>query len=333
MKRNILIIILVLAAVFVALNYIAANHAGKKIDKSIKTQVDSLDTSLSVSYSKVHVGPFSGNINFSNVKLQNKMSEEQIHHLQLDLSYFDFLRIYFGGPKHGLKKLSSAKIHFKKISYLNHQSHRNISFGTLNISYHGNVWDAIQTLQSNKSLKHSQRFDIKATGLRYSNPNDSLGIFKSDSVHFHYVIPKTVKEKKQLRNSIQFANITWLLPAHIKNKYGLFIQGFGFPADSIPIAKTGCHFSGLSHKNIKVENGQIKTEPFTIKFDGNIVKDSTWSAARLAPMNIAIVNFSKKIKSELSGFGFFKTKGSKKKQNITFKLKGPISSPRVIQNK
>jgi hypothetical protein len=330
MKKAIPITLLILVAAFVAFNFYAANRAEKQVRKFIKLQVHSSPVPISVQYSKINVPPFRGYINFSHIKFRNKERTGNFEHIQINLGYFSFFRFYIVTPEAALKHASSVDIHFQKGAYTNHRTAQTFSFDSVTIHQHGNLWNALQIYLNKQAPHHKQRIHATAIGLYYSD--DSLGVFKSDTAHFHYIIQKPTA-KSLPRNSIQLKNITWTPPNHFQKKYAFFIKVLNFPLDSIPVKNIGCSFSDLNRQHINIEDGQIKTKPFTIKFHGSIIRNSTWSNAKLAPMNVSVVNFSNNLKNLLKSLGFFNGKKATAHQHISFRLTGPVNDIRVKSQK
>jgi hypothetical protein len=123
------------------------------------------------------------------------------------------------------------------------------------------------------------------------------------------------------------------LPGDYQQKYGMFLKGIGFSADSVKISQTGFSFSGLQRKRIKIKNGKFKTKPFTAEFKGTILQQMPWKDSKLSPLIINVVNMSDDLKNLLTNLGFFKNPKHKKQQHLSIRLTGPVNSPHVKQKK
>jgi hypothetical protein len=332
MKKAALIIILVIVAAFVAFNFYAAHKASRELDHDIKMRLSASNTPVDVSYSKINITPFRANINFSDVKFRNKNQTAQLGYFQIDMNYIDFWRINISGLKKGMQHISSVKIHFKKGSYEDHLTNRKFSFAAANIKENGNLWSGLMALLKKGPWHQKHIFTGTASKLVY-DPGDSLGIFKVDSARVHYIIPKANQGNPQPRDSIRFSHITWITPAYFHQNYKPMFKILGLPADSIPVAYIGCSFSALNQKHIEIKGGRIKTKPFTIKFHGTIIRDSTWNTARLAPLKVSIINLAPKLKNLLKNLGFFGSKKLNQTKSIAFRLVGPINNIQFKQGK
>ncbi len=333
MKKSILIGILVLIVGLFAFHFFAANQAEKQIDTAIQMQADSAGTALSVQYSSIEVSPFSGDIAFSDITVIQGNDIERSARLMVDLRYLDFLNIYLGGLEYGLEKLYAADMHLEKVSYLDRATMQEYSMATATVNYTGNMLDGIRTLFAGQPRSHRHQIDVNGTQLRYSRPKPIIGTFRSDSASLRLEYPKTTEENQDVTNSIQFKNITWSPPSRIQKKYGFFIQGFGYPLDAIPFSSTSTSFS-LEEDRIQIRDGQTRNDLFTLEFSGNIVKDSTWSGARLAPLNLRIVEPSEQFRNVLSNIEQLLGVSLSKGQNqIRFQLRGPITNPNITSPK
>lgn len=329
MKKYISIFILLIIAAFVAFNFYAAHRARKQINKFVQLEINSALVPVSVNYSKVKVPPFSGKINFSDVILKKSMTMIKIDRLQLQLGYFNFFRFYISKAKPALKHTSSADIHFKNLQYIDLKTHRKYFAHSLTIHQQGNLWDAVQSMLLKNPPHQTHVFDLTARQIGYKMPGDTLATLTSDSAYIHYIIPGKVNGKHGVQDSILFKGITWILPASYQKTYGMFLKILGLSPDSAKVGKAGFSFSGLNRKRIKIKNGVFKTKPFTLHFEGLILKRKPLLASKLSPLTINVVRMSDQLKKLITSFGLMKKQDLNKQGQLSFRLVGPIRSPQL----
>lgn len=329
MKKFISIFILLLVAAFVAFNFYATRQAKKHINKFVQLKINSAQVPFTVNYSKVKVPVFHGKISFSDVTFKKSPTIIQIDHLQINLGYFNLFRFYVSRAETALKHISSARIHIKHLQYTDIKTHKEYSVHSATIHQDGNLWDAVRAELQKSPPQQRHVLDLTAAQLRYVNLGGSFGTFKSDSAHLHYIIPGMMQGTPQPRDSLQFRGITWILPAAYQNKFGTFLKGFGLSSDSIGVSQAGFSFSGLNREQIKIKNGIFKAKPFTLYFNGLILKRIPWRVSELSPLTIKAVRISDQLKTFLTNFGFLNEQGQKNPKQLSFRLVGPIDSPQL----
>ena len=328
MKKFFLILLAIILVGLIAFHFIAANNAEQQIDTIIQAQADSLTVPTSVQYSSIDVSPFSGDIELKDVTVSVKSNIERASTIHIDLRYLDFLNITVSGVEYGMKNISSADVNFIKLSYLNRNTLQEASLAQAHLTYSGKLLDGIRTLILGEPLVSSHRFDVSGTQFRYSKPNAITGNFKSDSVTFRFESSRTTENLEPPTNAIVFKNIVWDPPSRFRKKYGFFIQGFGYPLDAIPFSNASTSFT-LAENSIQLSKGETKTDLFTLKFKGNIIKDSTWSSARLAPLKLQLTEPSEQFKNVLSNIEQLLGLSLPEGENmLQFQLRGPIQNPK-----
>lgn len=332
MRKVILILLGIILVGLFAFHFIAANQAESQIDATIQAQADSSAVPISVQYSTIDVSPFGGNLEFDDVTIIERANIERADHIFIDLSYLDFLKIYFSGVEQGLRDITDAEITLQNVSYVNRETMQEVSLAGAELRYRGNLWDAIKTTYLQQPAAFHHRLDITGQTLHYNKPSSTFGTFKSDSVSAHFELPDQKETSTDIDNSIHLQNITWSPPARVQKKYGFFIQGFGYPLDALPASEMGFSFTPAAN-GIQISNGSAQTDLFTVKFEGAIIKDPSWTQAQLAPLSISLVDLSEEFQNVLSNVEDLLGVSIPRDNNtITFQLVGPVLNPRIQQN-
>lgn len=335
MKKYIFITLLVVGAGLFAYHFIAADQAEQEIDRAIQAETDSSATPFSVKYSAIDVSPFSGNIDFADVTIIQQRNIERADNVQVDLEYFDFLRIYFNGIEEGLRQLAKAAILLDNVSHINRETMQELSVSQAEVRYRGNILDGLRRLMFDEPLTHSHHIDLAGAGIRYTKPNSLFGTFSSDSAALQFHFPKHTSDSTGTGTGgdILMKNITWDPPARFQKKYGFFIQGFGYKLNAIPVESVMGSMTRLSPNRVQIRSGIIETDLCTIRFEGIVRAAPTWDRARLDPLQITVVDLSQEFQNVLANMEQLLGVSLPKQQNqITFQLSGPITNPRISRN-
>lgn len=333
MKKFLFFTVLVVLVGLFVLHFVAANQAEKEIDKAIQAQVSASSASMSVQYSSISVSPFSGDVLFHDVTLIEESNIERTRLMNIDLQYFDFLNIYFNGVESGLKKLERGKIALSRVSFLNRESMQEFAIDTLNINYEGNMWDALQSLFTDRATNYAHAINFRGANGRYKKPNSPVGNFTADSAYVRFDLPKgTTHWRTDGAHDIKFKGINWAPPVSFQNKYGFFIQGFGYQLDAIPIDSAGAIYSMPNEHTLKLTNGFASTDLFKASFNGTVQRDSTWNTSVLTPLHISLVDLSDQFSNVLANVEQLlgiTIPGKVSDDEIHLQLVGPITSPRM----
>jgi hypothetical protein len=283
---------------------------------------------VSVHYSNIKTPPFTGKINFSDVTFKSSSDIIKMDQLQLRLGYINLFRFYVTKTENALKHTSSADIVISHLRFVNSKTQQEYSIDSTTIHQHGNLWDAVTAALKKKFPQQKHSIDLAAMHLQYKSGHYRLGTVESDSAYFHYVIQSQIKDTSSIQDSIRFSGITWLIPRSYQNQFGFFLKGLGLSPDSVNTPEAGLAFSSLNREQIKIRNGVFKTDPLTLHFKGSIRKRIPWQASKFNPLTIKVVDISNKLKSLLTGFGFFKQQ-QQNKNHFTFRLVGPMNRPQL----
>jgi hypothetical protein len=328
MKKFISIFVILIVAAFVAFNFYAAHRAKKQINKFLQENLNSAMIPVSVHYSNVKTPPFTGKIKFSDVTFKSSSDIIKMDHLQLRLGYINLFRFYVSKTENALKHTSSADIVISHLKFVNNKIRQKYSVDSTTIHQHGNLWDAVMALLKKRFPRQKHSVELTAKQLQYKGGHRGFGTVKSDSAYFHYIISGKNKDTTSVQDSIRFSGLTWLIPRAYQEQFGFFLKGLGLSPDSVNVAEAGLAFSSLHKEPVKIKNGVFKTDPLTLHFKGLIRKQIPWQVSKFNPLSIKVVHISNKLKSLLSGFGFFE-KQEQGKNHFTFRLVGPMNRPQL----
>lgn len=333
MKKFIIILAIILLAVFFGLHFVAANQAEKEIDKAIQAQVQSSPASVSVQYSSIDVSPFTGKIRMEDVTLIEDTNIERASSVTVDLGYFDFLNLYVEDIKTGLQEVSRGNVELLDISFVDRRTMQEFSADTVQAKYRGNLWDALQSIFSDRPTQFRHSVQLWGANGRYKKPSSSIGNFTADSLYARLDLPVGSEDwRHDGAHDIMLTGATWAPPSSFQNQYGFFIRGFGFPVNAIPIDSIGTIYSLSNSHTLKLTKGVIGTPLFNARFNGTIQSDSTWSSGVFAPLRISLTDLSNQFTSVLSNMEQLlgmSVPGKTADGEIRFHLVGPVSSPRM----
>lgn len=317
-----------------AYHFYAASNAETNLDTSIQEITTKLDPQLSVSYSKINVIPFSGDIHFTDLNIIRNKDIRRARSVQFDFSYFDFLNISLFGPEYGLKKISSGNISLRHVSLTDRESLTEVKLDSFEVNYQGDLWEllAMSFKDSTISNTSDHRFDAAGRQFTFSQP-EMLGIVKADSIllsnKFTNVSGVSIDS---LIGSASLVDITWNPPKYIQDKYRFFIQGFGYQTDSIPFRKASSDYNYESETSLlSIRKLNLQSELFTGSFSGDIKIDSdTFSESAIEEASIQIGNLSPQLENFLSNAEkLFGVKIPMTGNQLTISVSGTVQKPQV----
>lgn len=335
MKKYYLIGLFVLLAGIFAYHFLAANQAEEQIDEAIQEQVHKTGARLSIQYSSIDVSPFRGNILFRDVTVVRDATIQRSTDVLLDLSYQDFLKIYFRGIQFGLKYLTEANISLIQPTQVNRNSLTEIKFDTLYLTYSGNAWDGLRRSLMDSTFKIDHNLEAKGTGFRFAKPSTKLGLLKSPKINFDVVIAKgTSLSMPGGSGNARLTTVTWTPPAAFQQNYAFFIKGIGFQPDSIPIQRADFSWKmEPSMPGIDLNSGEIITELCQINLTGNLITVPSFENPRLDAAAISVTNFSEPFARVIENMEkLFNISFPKQGDSLVFRLGGTLEKPVILSN-
>lgn len=280
---------------------LAANQAERDIAEALQQLETESETGMSISHSDISVHPFSGDIEFMDI---NFIDDEHIlrsSSILFDLTYFNFLTIYFRGAKYGLQNLEDVSSEIENPSAIFRSTISEYKAETLVLNYEGNFFDLIVHFVREAPFELSHRFDASMNNFRYVNDNASWGTFDADSISIQVNIPAGATSLAHGEKIfIKSSEITWHPPESVQKKYGFFIRGFEYDPDNLPVDSLHFQLARAETTGNKVMNIDLYTELFHVRSIVELATgDSLWSQAQLENGRIFLVESSTQFRNFL----------------------------------
>ena len=331
MKKYYFIAALVILAGLYSYHFLAAEKAEEQIDEAIQEQINQQPDSLTIQYSKIDISPFSGNISFKDLNVIDSDYIERAQTLTFDLTYWDFLSIYFGGPEAGLNEDRLFRLVAENTSFLQRETLQETKIGHLEATYSGNLWKTIQNMAMEMPLQETQEIKFHASSLRYTQPESAIGSLKSDSLDATIQIIQNGNSFRS-QTETKLSAVTWTPPVDFQQQYEFFIKGFGFEPDSIPIeeANFSADFNS-ANRSITLNNSTISMSLAEIKLIGNGRWADTLSQTSIDTLTVRASKLSDQLQNILNNAEqLLGVRLPKEGDEIVIKLSGNLGSLRII---
>lgn len=328
-KYYLLGLIILIIAIF-GYHFFAASQAEQQIDKTLQEQSEAND-SLSVQYSDIDVTPFSATVSIQNLTVIFGDHIERAQHLQLDISYLDFLNIYIGGLPYGLEQLNRAAITAIQPSYVNRGGLEEIKMDTLEIMYKGNALDGLRSAVNQTNYTSPQSVESQSSGLRILLPQTTLSSIVADEFRYSGSISEG-HQNFWKNGSHQFSmdSLTWTPSKAFQENYSFFIKGFGYSTDEIPFQSVQLHTQTTSETNILRIESSIESELALLSGSGTIELKKPLGNSEFQNMRIRMTNFSDSFASVLSNIERLLSISLPQTNNgITLRIEGTLANPSI----
>jgi hypothetical protein len=311
---------------------IAASQAEQQINEALK-KYDEQNDDISITYSLVNITPFSADLTVNDLTIIFGDHIERAHKIVVDLGYGDFLNIYFGGTKYGLKNMDYAVITAKTPSYVNRSARQEIKSDSLTIAYQGNVYDGLRNAINQTVFQHHHTIDITTKNTTISLPNISFTKATAKNIRYEGEIssPK-INFWTEGTHAVQFDSLIWTPSADFQNRYSFFIKGFGYNADAIPFEYAELNTRPDSSTNQLAVKADLKSELALLSMDGNIKKLQPFTNSQFHGTQLTLSQFSEQFSSMLKNMkGLFNISLPQQDGTISIKLEGTVSDPRIVK--
>lgn len=329
-KKYYLLGFIILLIAIIGYHFLAASQAEQQIDKALQEQSEAND-SLSVQYSDIDVTPFSATVSIQDLTVIFGNHIERAQHLQLDISYLDFLNIYIGGLPYGLEQLNRAAITAIQPSYVNRGGLEEIKVDTLHINYTGNALDGLRSAVNQTNFTSPQSIESQSSGLRILLPNTTLSRIAADE--FRYSGSISERQQNFWKNgSHQFSmdSLTWTPSKSFQENYSFFIKGFGYPVDEIPFQSVQLHSKSTSEADILRIESSIESELALLSSSGTIELKTPLGNSEFQSMKIRMTDFSDSFANVLSNIERLLSISLPQTNNgITLRIEGTLSNPSI----
>ena len=330
MKKYYAIGLFILASALFAYHFYAAGNAEENIDTSIQEITARLNPPLSVSYSKVEVSPFSGDIRFSDLNIIRDQDIRRARSVRFDFSYFDFLNISLFGAEYGLKRISSGDIIFSRLSFTNRANLTEIKVDSLTANYSGDLWKLLRIGFKDTTTVSGHNLRATGTQFTFSRPGD-FGIIKADTVLLDNSL-RVQPKGESLSGSVSLQRLTWNPPASFGDRYRFFIQGFGYQTDSIPFREAEVKFNYGSQTNLlSIQDMSLSSELFTGSLAGDLQIDSvSFSDSSIEDASIQFSNLAPQLQNFLfNAEKLFGVTIPIADSTLSMSLSGTVNDPKI----
>lgn len=330
-KKYYLFGFLFLAGVIVGYHFYAASQAEQQIDKAIQEQIGNSD-SISVQYSSIDVAPFGGSVTMKDLTLVFGNHFERATNLHLDISYFDFLNIYFSGIRNGLDRVNRANIQLINPSYINKSGLEEIKLDTLTIDYTGNVLDGLLTAINGTPFNNTHTIEAYSSNLTVSLPKTTFTKLEAEEFRYSSSISKGEKNFwLDGSHHFQMDSLLWTPSESFQNKYSFFIKGFGY-TNTIPFQSAHLQSDPVpENEALKIESS-VKSELALFSASGFLDLHNQPEFSELREMEISITEYSDSFRNVLENIErLFSLSLPESDNGLTLQIEGTVSNPVLKQ--
>jgi hypothetical protein len=322
--------ITVFIALLVGYHFLAASQAESQIDEALQEQSEQ-NPGFSVQYSTVEVAPFAATIVLRNLTVVLGDHIERAQKLRLDMSYFDFLNVYFGGLPYGLENLTAADVLFVKPTYVNQSGLQEIKADSLQLQYSGNAMDGLQSAVNGTSFAHAHSIQANSSGLIISVPQSTIN--KVTAGEFRY--SGTVEAQTPnfwLNGNHQFGmdSLNWTPSESFQKSYSFFIKGFGYPTNAIPFRSAQLHVKPTTNvERLRIES-TVRSELALLSGSGHIALRQPFGTSRLEDTKLSLTQLSDSLKNVIGNIErLFSISLPTSNEGISLQLNGTLSNPTI----
>lgn len=322
---------LLLVVAIIGYHYLAASQAEQQINKAIQEQADQTNA-ISVQYSEIDIAPFSADVTINDLNIIFGNHIERAQQFKLNLGYFDFLNIYFGGAEYGLRHLDKALITAISPSYTNKVQRQEIKLDSLAIAYEGNALDAIQSAIRGTAYGTDQSLKMRGSTITFSVPRTLISKVQAQRLNYSATITRTKTNFwKEGSHHIRLESLLWTPSESFQNKYNFFIKGFGYPTDAIPFKYAELQTKPVSQTDDTLEiESSLKSELALLTGQGNIILKRPIETSEFFNMHIALSNFSDRFANVLNNIEQLLSISLPKSENgVSIQLQGSIDNPKI----
>lgn len=270
MKKYYAIALAVISGALFAYHFYGADKAEENIDTTIQEITSGLHPPLSASYSSVEVGPFSGDVRFTDLNIIRNQDIRRAQSVRFDFSYLDFLNISLFGADYGIKRINSANIYFERLSITDRANLAEVKVDSLEAKYSGDLWKLMRLGFEDTTAISDHNLSAAGSNISFSLPR-FIGIVKADSLNMsNRLSDKSGNES--LSGTVSIQDLTWNPTDSFKDQYRFFIQGFGYRQDSIPFREAQLKFEYEPEpQHLSIREMTLQSELFTGTLSGNLI--------------------------------------------------------------
>lgn len=331
-RRYYLIGFAVFIGLLIGYHFLAASEAEEQIDKAIQEQSERND-GISVQYSSIEVSPFTAAVTIRDLTVILGDHIERAQRLQLNMSYLDFINIYFGGLDYGLEHLDRAELALLGPSYVNRSGLQEIKADSLHITYRGKALDGLHSAINGTVFGNSHSLEARSAELTISLPETPLK--KLVAQQFRYSGTVEAQGKSFWRNGThQFGmdSLVWTPSDSFQQSYSFFIKGFGYPTNAIPFQSAQLHFNPSSQNSMIRVESTLKSELALVSGSGFIKPAIPFGSSELHKSRVSLTQLSESLTNVLDNAErLFSVSLPRNGNGISIRIGGTLSSPTVVQ--
>ncbi len=325
---------LLLIAALIAFHFFAAGQAEADIDKAIQEQIAEIDSTISVQYSSIEVSPFSGGVAVSDLMIIHHNNIERSTRISLDLSYGDFLNIYFWGAEHGLSRITEASLNIWGASYLDRDKMYELKFSEARLRYNGNLLEALRSFIANTRISLDHEIVLTGKDIRYARPESSIGSFSADSLYLVNRVSASAGPSSSSSDTLSLHTVLWNPPSSFQDNYGFIIRGFGLQPDSIRAkSATFNYMLSVDEREVALSQGTVITDLGDIKLHGTLIWPPSAGEPILSPLNVSATNLKAEVGRVINNLERMLNRRLPRNENgdPAVRLQGPVSEPKFLQ--
>lgn len=334
MKKYYLIGLIVFLAGLIGYHFIAENRAEDQLREAIEEESNNPTATFSLQYSDLDISSFRGNIELRDITLVQGNSIFRSSRILIDLSYWDFIRIYGGGMRFGLQYLTEANIRLAQPSYVARQSLFEVKFDTLSLSYTGNALDLLQNINTQMPLSKSQEVLAESGSITIAVPGTTFSRMRGHQFRYSFNLPDSSSDwETSGTHYIQIDSLTWTPSDAFQQNYSFFIRGFGYKTDAIPFSSAELQSSPTSEPNTLQLDASLESELANLTATGQLNVQKPLQNSRWSQLEVTAGNFSETFNTVLSNLErMLSVTLPQEDGQIRFQLEGTLFDTKIIQN-
>lgn len=323
---------LLLFLFIIGYHYFAASQAEQQIDEALQEQSEQ-NAFLSIQYSDIDVAPFSATVSIRDLNVIFGDHIERAQHLQLDMSYLDFLNIYIGGLPYGLERLDRADIKAIQPSYINRGGFEELKMDTLNLSYAGNALDGLQSAVNGTTFSSSQSIKAETSNLRITLPESP--VTRLTAATFTYSGSLSNDQQNfwtDGEHHFMLDSLIWTPSQSLQESYSFIIKGFGYDADAIPFQSAELRSQAASQDDdmLQIESS-IRSELALLSGSGFLKIDDPMRNSELQNVTLTLTDYSDSFRNVLRNVEqLFSISLPQSDEGIIFQVEGTLSNPSIV---
>lgn len=170
MNRRFITILLGLLIVIVAYHYYLGYDLSQQIGEGLQKLNQQSTFPAQIDYGDIDVSPFNGDVQITDIEIEQRNNG---NHLALaaatmDLTYWDFLTLYFKGTRHGLDDLEEINIHLQQLNIADSDNENHATIQETDVQLNGTVLDWIRIFNGQPLKKKQNNLVISGNDISVS---------------------------------------------------------------------------------------------------------------------------------------------------------------------